>query len=203
MTIFYFVRHGETDFNANNNAYCGRSDVSLNDLGRNQSAAMSEKLQDIKFDKVYVSPLKRAVETASAFTDVYEINENLTEIDFGNWEGLNKQEISTEYSDNWDDWQNTSSGDVRAGETGETMVEVFDRMHGFVQQAVQECPDGKVLIVTHNTAIRLLFTGLIKGQWSKYRSFKCNNTSISKVNITEHSFEFLHLNDDTHLNGVS
>lgn len=37
MTLFYFVRHGETDFNANDNAYCGRSDVSLNDLGIKQS----------------------------------------------------------------------------------------------------------------------------------------------------------------------
>lgn len=202
MTLFYFVRHGETDFNANDNVYCGRSDVSLNDLGIKQSRAMAAQLEDIRFDHVYVSPLERAVQTASFVSDDFEVDERLLEIDFGNWEGLNKQQISKKYSENWNDWQTTTTGDVSAGETGETMIDAFERINDLIKALNNQHPDGKILVVAHNTIIRLLFTGLIQGRWSSYRSFKCGNTSISVLKYTKDDFEFITLNDNHHLKGV-
>ena len=47
MTIFYLIRHGETEHNANDNAYCGRTDVYLNEKGHKQSKSLSEKLKNI------------------------------------------------------------------------------------------------------------------------------------------------------------
>ena len=60
----YIVRHGETDWN-NEKKLQGRSDVPLNDYGRELAYITSEALKDVKFDAIYSSPLIRAYETAT------------------------------------------------------------------------------------------------------------------------------------------
>lgn len=61
--MIYIVRHGQTDWNVEGK-YQGRIDIELNVNGINQAKQISEKLKDIKFDKIFSSPLKRALQTA-------------------------------------------------------------------------------------------------------------------------------------------
>ncbi len=60
---FYFVRHGETDWNKNKLCQ-GHTDIALNDVGRGQAQALGEKIGTLPFCSIYTSPLKRAHETA-------------------------------------------------------------------------------------------------------------------------------------------
>lgn len=56
----YVVRHGQTNYNIANKV-CGKSDVELTDLGKQQAKKASEQLQDIALDLIFASPLKRSL----------------------------------------------------------------------------------------------------------------------------------------------
>lgn len=60
---FYFVRHGETDWNRNF-VYQGPHDIPLNDLGLKQAHTVAEKLTQVSFSTICTSPLLRAHKTA-------------------------------------------------------------------------------------------------------------------------------------------
>lgn len=107
MPIVYYVRHGETDFNAESRLQ-GRRDVPLNARGRRQVAESGLVLQDLldrdgrkPADLAYVaSPLKRARETMEILRRTlgldpssYAIDDRLLEISYGEWEGLTLPEI--------------------------------------------------------------------------------------------------------------
>ena len=86
----YFVRHGQTDYNLKE-IIQGASDIELNETGIKQAYQTKEKLKDIKFDKIYSSPLKRAKKTAEIIGEdrkiTVEVDDRLKEISFGINEG--------------------------------------------------------------------------------------------------------------------
>lgn len=101
--ILYFVRHGETDWNAEGRLQ-GQRDIPLNDLGRVQAgevAGVLLKLGAAVTDLAYwASPLSRARETMELMRDglglapaAYRTDDRLKEIAFGAWEGLTWAEV--------------------------------------------------------------------------------------------------------------
>ena len=90
----YIVRHGQTDSNVLKNRYGGRVDVLLNDTGREEAKKLKRDLEGITFDRVYSSPLKRALETAQIISgnDII-IDERLIERSNGDLEGRLRSEI--------------------------------------------------------------------------------------------------------------
>ena len=59
----YIIRHGETKWNSEKRLQ-GRSDIELNEYGIELARITSEALKDVKFDRIYSSPLKRYYEAA-------------------------------------------------------------------------------------------------------------------------------------------
>ena len=89
----YIVRHGQTDWNVEGR-YGGRIDVPLNKKGLEQAYLTKEKLQDIIFDKIYSSPLIRAITTAKIIRDQnIIIDKRIIERNNGDLEGKLKTEI--------------------------------------------------------------------------------------------------------------
>ena len=88
--MIYIVRHGQTEQNLKKKLQ-GRSDFPLTELGREQASAVGDAFRDagIVFDKVYSSPLGRAVETAELIAGdaPIEVEEALIEMDYGPYEG--------------------------------------------------------------------------------------------------------------------
>ena len=89
--MIYIVRHGETDWNAQEKIQ-GKMRVPLNKKGRQQAENIANHLKNISIDTFYVSPLERALETASiiakyhphaVFTKIPELKEQ----SFGDLEG--------------------------------------------------------------------------------------------------------------------
>jgi broad specificity phosphatase PhoE len=95
----YFVRHGETDWNATQR-YQGQTDIPLNDKGRGQAArngmALAEHLRaHAKALHFVASPLSRTVETMQIVRlglglpgDDFVRDDRLKEQNFGHWEGV-------------------------------------------------------------------------------------------------------------------
>jgi broad specificity phosphatase PhoE len=105
--LFYFVRHGETDWNAERRLQ-GQLDIPLNDAGRLQSAQCGDTLRGLiaarrkaPADFAFISsPLSRARETTEILRGVlglprkgYAIEPRLAELSFGRWEGLTYREV--------------------------------------------------------------------------------------------------------------
>jgi broad specificity phosphatase PhoE len=105
--ILYFVRHGQTDWNAERRLQ-GQRDIPLNALGRTQSVQAAEILRDLiardgrtlgDFDYVS-SPLGRARETMELIRQnlglepaQYLTDARLMEMSFGRWEGYTFEEL--------------------------------------------------------------------------------------------------------------
>ena len=103
MSTIYFIRHGETDWNAEARLQ-GQRDVPLNDLGRVQAEEAGRKLRDLHpqpEDLAYVaSPLVRTRETMELARQAiglhppfYRTDDRLKELSFGRWEGLTWKEV--------------------------------------------------------------------------------------------------------------
>lgn len=88
----YLLRHGETAWNKKG-LFQGQTDIPLNDSGRELAVLTRQNMPEVKFDRVYCSPLCRAVETAEIFLDgrfpLAEIKKDprIIEICFGSQEG--------------------------------------------------------------------------------------------------------------------
>jgi len=63
-TPFYFIRHGQTDWNKERR-YMGQTDIPLNATGIAQAQTAAQNLQKISFSKIFSSPLQRALQTAT------------------------------------------------------------------------------------------------------------------------------------------
>lgn len=90
------VRHGETALNAAGQLR-GRLDPDLNDTGRREVAALAHALTTYDVRTVYTSPLLRARRTAQAIADAcgvgIEIDERLSDRDYGQWAGQRKEDV--------------------------------------------------------------------------------------------------------------
>jgi probable phosphoglycerate mutase len=99
----YFVRHGETDWNAVARLQ-GQKDIPLNELGRVQAEEAGRRLRELVErceDLDYVaSPMDRTRETMERLRGAigleatgYRLDERLVELTFGDWEGLTWKEL--------------------------------------------------------------------------------------------------------------
>jgi len=64
LVPFYFIRHGQTDWNKAHQILCKDDDITLNETGLLQAANISKKLDFLKISRIYSSPLMRAKQTA-------------------------------------------------------------------------------------------------------------------------------------------
>lgn len=89
---FYFIRHGETDWNKEYRAM-GHTDIPLNQNGLEQAVLAAELLKDIQFDCIISSPLRRALKTAQIIAEkrdtAVQIVDEFKECFFGVLEGTN------------------------------------------------------------------------------------------------------------------
>jgi broad specificity phosphatase PhoE len=85
---FYFVRHGETDYNRNRLCAGSRIDAPLNKTGKGQAKSLRDKIESLPIKKVICSPLKRTIQTAKLATSLPLVLEHdIRECDLGDFEG--------------------------------------------------------------------------------------------------------------------
>ena len=89
--MIYIIRHGETALNSRH-VLQGRSDFPLNDRGVAQAEAAARRLagMGVRFDRVFSSPLRRAIQTAGIVAPgvTVEADDRLIEMEYGPYEGM-------------------------------------------------------------------------------------------------------------------
>lgn len=157
--LIYLTRHGETQYNRQNR-FNGRTDSPLTELGvseaHRQGRVLGEVLEPDSSLRIVSSPLGRAMHTAEIIRDQirmtgYEIETDprLTEISFGEWEGLTMEEIQSRFPGEWDKRHNNMWTYVVPG--GESYEMVARRAADWLGEA-----HGPMLVVTHGGVERIL-----------------------------------------------
>lgn len=169
--MIYIIRHGQTEMNQAN-VLQGRSDRPLNENGIEQAKRAAERLkkQGIVFDKIYSSPLIRAVQTAKLVGGELlplEVDERLIEMDYGPYEGMDLKKPAPEVIHFFSDFQNNPAPDGM-----EPLDEVVKRSGEFLEEIKEEAEKYTILISTHAIAMKGLLEYLTPNSngayWSKY-----------------------------------
>lgn len=161
--IIYFVRHGQTDWNAQTR-FQGTRDIPLNDNGRGQArhnGATLKGLVDPASVNFIASPLKRTRETMEIIRDemglevgAYKTEDRLKELSFGDWEGRTVFELEETQSELWAERQK-NKWFFRPPE-GESYQDLADRLRSWVNEI-----DGPLVVVSHggvNRGLRFLLS---------------------------------------------
>ena len=179
MLTIYLLRHGETPWNADNNRYCGRTDIPLTPKGIEQAEEVKKQLKIIDFVNVYSSPLQRAFSTARIASGREVIKDDrLIEADFGNWEAKTKEEFIAENESLWLNWM-SDPATHRAGGTGETGMEIVTRVDNFFKSLRETYDAGNFMVVAHNGVNRLYMAYKLGMPLKNYRQLVQHNSSIT------------------------
>jgi len=185
MLKIFLLRHGETDWNADNNRYCGRTDIPLSEKGILQAEEVKKQLQGVEFVNVYSSPLERAYATACLASGKNAIKDaRLIEADFGAWEKKTKEEFIAENESLWFDWINDPATH-RAGGTGETGAEIVARVDDFFHSLQQSFYEGNIMVVAHNGVNRLYLAHKLGMPLRNYRQLVQQNSSITSFTLDD------------------
>lgn len=202
MTHLLLVRHGETDWNAENRIQ-GWSNSQLSERGQMQAARLAARLQNVAIDAIYSSNSTRALDTAApiAASHALEIlpRPDLRELGYGEWEGLTGEEIRRDFPDAWQRWhvERRLSDKISGGESWE---EVEARMTCALSAILAAHPEQTVAVVGHGGSLRLLILRALDLPLSALRRFHLDNASISRLQFSPDApGRLLSVNDTGHL----
>jgi probable phosphoglycerate mutase len=149
LPIVYLARHGETAWTLSRQ-HTGLTDLPLTERGERTARRLGERLKALTFTAVFTSPLQRAARTCelAGFKSVAEVDKDLVEWNYGQYEGRRTAEIRAERPD-WELFRDGCPG-------GESPQEVGARADRVVKR-VRAVP-GNVLIFTSGHFMRVLAT---------------------------------------------
>ena len=199
---FYFVRHGETEFNQALRVQGQGVDVALNSTGQEQASRVAERLANITFDVAYCSPLLRACQTAEAILQrqPHPLNLNklseIAEMSFGQYEG---QSIGDHFKPVYEQWQQ-GVFDIPVEGGGESILDVQRRGLQGIEKILQESLSGTVLVVTHGRFLQVLLASLLpEKSLMEMSEFRHANTGISILTWQDGVFRAEKLGCSAHL----
>ena len=128
LPVIYLARHGETKWSLTGQ-HTGLTDLPLTKRGEDNARALGERLTGLKFAMVFTSPLQRATRTCqlAGFGAVAEVDHNLLEWDYGQYEGLTTAQIHAERPD-WQLFRDGSPGGESPEQVGARADAMLDRV---------------------------------------------------------------------------
>jgi probable phosphoglycerate mutase len=172
LPVVYLARHGETAWSVTGQ-HTGLTDLPLNERGERNALRLRERLAGSVFAKVLTSPLQRAVRTCelAGFGAAAEIDRDLVEWNYGDYEGLRTAEIRAKRPD----WQLFRDG-CPNGESPEQVGARADRVVSRVR-AVK----GDVLIFSSGHILRVFAARWLGLEPFAGKFFMLNTASLSAL----------------------
>ena len=191
LPIVYLARHGETAWSLSGQ-HTGLTDLPLTERGERTAQRLAERLKGVTFAKVFTSPLQRARRTCelAGFGAVAELDPDLVEWNYGDYEGRTTSDIHSERPG----WQLFRDG-CPAGESPQQVAMRADRVVSRVRAVKAD-----VLLFSSGHFIRVLATRWIGLSLSaNARSFMLSTASLSALGY-EHDLArpVIRLWNDTH-----
>ena len=156
----YLIRHGETEWSLTGR-HTGRTDIPLTAQGEQDARHLGERLRAVSMTRVLTSPRQRAQRTAAlvGLTPVAEIEPDLAEWDYGDYEGQRSVEIRRVRPE----WELFRDGCPR----GELPAQISDRADRLIARL--RALDGNIALFSHShfgcvLAVRWIGLPVIDGQ---------------------------------------
>jgi broad specificity phosphatase PhoE len=172
LPIIYLARHGETAWSLTGQ-HTGRTDLPLTERGERNARMLGKRLAAVAFVKVLTSPLQRAARTCNlaGFGSVADVDPNLVEWDYGDYEGLRTAQIRATRPD----WQLFRDG-CPNGESPALVGERADRVASRLRAI-----EGNVLIFSSGHFLRVLAARWLGLEPIAGRFFMLKTASLSAI----------------------
>lgn len=201
----YIIRHGQTDMNVLHRMQ-GRTDTRLNEKGRQQAreAAKFLKKEGIVPDRVIVSPLDRARETAEIVSgrprDLQEPDDRIIEMCFGEAEGKPNEELAQGFYESFF----RTVVDYEPPDGAESYEDLFDRIADFVEDlrkryilrigetdVKERCGDHgpTIFVVSHGAALHALLAYVGHVERKDFWKIDVNNCAVFQVFLSDQKRE--------------
>ena len=180
--MIYIIRHGQTEKNRAN-VLQGRSDIPLNDSGRQQAEEVKDQFikAGIHFDLVYTSPLIRAVQTAAIIAEgIPQLKDDrLIEMDYGPYEGMDLADPAPEVLEFFRDFVHNPAPNGM-----EPLQAIVVRLGSFLEEIREEAAEKNILISTHAIAMKGALEYLTPDSGGSYWSKFIGNCAVYTSEIT-------------------
>ncbi|MFY9741024.1 MAG: histidine phosphatase family protein [Candidatus Sulfotelmatobacter sp.] len=173
--VIYLARHGETAWTVTGQ-HTGLTDLPLTERGEWNARRLGESLRGLAFAKVFTSPLRRAMRTCelAGFQSAAEIDPDLVEWDYGQYEGRLTADILRERPD----WQLFRDG-CPGGESPQQVAARADRVVRRLQAVA-----GDVLLFSSGHFLRVLAT-----RWTRIEPVNGQSLMLSTASLSALSYE--------------
>ena len=197
----HLVRHGDTEASADG-TMCGDRDVPLVATGLAQARALSLAVASLAPRALFVSPLRRARETAAPSATatglIASVHEGLREIAYGAWDGLGESEIAQKDPELFASWSHDPA--LFAPPGGESAYAVAARAMAFVATLRASQTSGDVVVFSHKATIRIMTCALLGLHVGRYRDrIACPTASITSFAFGGRGPLLVRVGDTTHL----
>jgi broad specificity phosphatase PhoE len=179
-TYALLVRHGETH-ETTGHRYPSAQDLSLNERGRAQADALAQALQMVGLDAIFVSPSRRAQETAAPLAAQRHLElrviPELAEMSFGQLGGLSLEEAARTFPDGLKRWLDNPF-EVTLPD-GEPFLDFVGRVRRVRRELTREWAGRTITVVTHGGVVAV-WRCLEEGRpWSDFwRSIPAPGTGV-------------------------
>ena len=201
-TRILLIRHGETDWNRIHR-FQGRSDVPLNQKGREQARALALALKHEPITAIYSSPLVRAIETARLikmfhFSTPFFEEEALIEMDLGDFDGMEAKRWAAQFQDFRKAWQENPASVKMPG--GESLKDVQTRAIDALERITKIYPPGSTLLIcSHNFVNLTILCHALKISLNRFRDLQQDTAGISVLYKQGYRLWAEVVNDRSHL----
>ncbi len=172
LPIAYLARHGETAWSLTGQ-HTGLTDLPLTEHGEQNARALGERLVGLNFAKVFTSPLQRAARTCelAGFGAIAEVDRDLVEWNYGQYEGRRTAEIYAERPD-WQLFRDGCPGGESPDQVGARADCVLSRVRAF---------QGNVLVFSSGHFLRVLAARWLGLKPAAGRHFLLSTASLSAL----------------------
>jgi broad specificity phosphatase PhoE len=175
------VRHGETT-GQSSIRYYGATDIPLSPPGEEQMRRVAAALAGDTFDRVLTSKLhrsRRAAEIIAPDGPTPVPIARFNEVNFGDWEGLTRDEIAERDPRTYEIWQGNKDAFRYPG--GESRLELSQRVVSGLRQELDTQPGGRWLMPLHRGVIAVILTHLLELDPEQRHSLSIDLGSIHQI----------------------
>jgi broad specificity phosphatase PhoE len=175
LSQLYLMRHGETAWSLSGQ-HTGRTDIPLIEQGEQDARKLADRLRTVKFSRVFTSPLQRARRTCelAGLGDLAEIEPDLAEWDYGEYEGLRPVDIRKTRPD-WNVFRDGSPG-------GDSPAQVSERADRLIARL--RALEGDIAIFSHGH-----FGRALAARWIGLEIWQAQNLLLCTASISILGYE--------------
>ncbi len=200
MTLVVLIRHAHSVANGSG-ILAGRTEgIRLSPTGRKQAQELAKRLGVIPIKSLRSSPLERCEQTISPwlrkFADsnpklTVQIDEDLSEVDYGEWTGRKLRSLSKEPL--WKTVQEEPSKVVFPA--GESLRDMQDRAMRALQRGLDRRGKGHVILVSHGDVLKSIIASALNLHLDEFQRIVIDPASISILDYSAPKPRLILMND--------